>query len=322
MKEKQTERTIQKVVAVEIQFLDNTFHRLLIALERLETFLSIEEGTKIEKYTAMKTSRDEHDDENVIPTKDGYYMEMQLQILALSKQGRFKDTPDYVDSSMKYFLNDILEWYSLRETFQPNDIERFAVPILASLTDKTLKPTELSELIYKYVRDLDSDIHHSTEEEKRSAIQEGMIAYIKATNYVEEKLREFEEGDIQVTLTSHSRGKAENGYKHLLRSFTILYPEDNIPILLLEKIIKNLHPDILKKEINKVEKTKEIEKGIEKEPKDNEEDTKEIEDKYREIKDKSKEIEEESKEIEEELKEIEEESEKTEALKENNERNQ
>jgi hypothetical protein len=55
-----------------------------------------------------------------------------------------------------------------------------------------------------------------------------------------------------------------------------------------------LHPDILKKEINKVEKTKEIEKGIEKEPKDNEEDTKEIEDKSKEIEEESKEIEEES----------------------------
>ena len=41
MKEKQIERTIQKAVAVEVQFLDNTFHRLLIALERLETFLQL-----------------------------------------------------------------------------------------------------------------------------------------------------------------------------------------------------------------------------------------------------------------------------------------
>ena len=186
MKEKQIERTIQKAVAVEVQFLDNTFHRLLIALERLEAFLSIEEGTKIEKYTAMKTDRDQHNDIEVIPTKDSYYGEMQLQIIALSKQGRFKDAPDYVDSSAKYFLNDILEWYSLRETFQPNDIERFATPVLASLTDKTLESTELSELIYKYVRDLNNDIHSLPDEEKRKAVEEGWLAYVKAMERVNE----------------------------------------------------------------------------------------------------------------------------------------
>ncbi|EPD27195.1 hypothetical protein SAMN05444420_11036 [Capnocytophaga granulosa] len=300
---KQKQEQEQEEVQVQLQFLDNGVHRLLIALERLEVFLSIKEGTKIEKYTAMKTHRDKHDDTTIIPTETSYYKEIYLQILSLSIQGHFPKFPKLADSSMKYFLNDILEWYSLRENFIANDIERFAIPILASLTDKTLKPIELSELIYKYVRNLDSDLHHSTKEEKQKVIQEGMIAYIKATNYVEEELRKFEEGNIQVTLTSHARGKAENGYKHLLRSFAILYPEDSIPILLLEKIIKNLHPDILKKEINKVEKAKEIEKEIEKEPEDNEEDIKEIEDKYREINDKSKEIEEESKYIEEESKE-------------------
>ncbi len=257
MKEKQTERTIQKVVAVEVQFLDNTFHRLLIALERLETFLSIEEGTKIEKYTAMKTSRDEHDDDNVIPTKDGYYMEMQLQILALSKQGRFKDAPDYVDSSAKYFLNDILEWYSLRETFQPNDIERFAVPILASLTDKTLKPTELSELIYKYVRDLDSDIHSLPDEEKRKAVEEGWLAYVKTMERVNEELQKFETEDIEVDLTSHTRGEAKKGYEHLLKSFELLYPEDRTPILLLQKAVEQLLPNLIKKN------TEEVKEGIE-----------------------------------------------------------
>ena len=76
---------------MQLQFLDNAAHRLIIALERLEIYLAVKEQQKCFKQTAIKTERDLHDDIANPPMEESYYNELHLQTLNLSKQGRFSD---------------------------------------------------------------------------------------------------------------------------------------------------------------------------------------------------------------------------------------
>lgn len=244
---KQTQEQVQ--MQVQMQFLDNGVHRLIIALERLEGYLAIKEETpKIDVQTAIKTERDLHDDVSNPPTEAGFYNELHVQILNIGKQGRFSDNTEMVNSSASYFLNDILEWYGLRSSCHPNDIERFAVPIIIAISDKTIDSKEITSLIYQYVRDLDNDLQRKSEEEKRKAIEEGLGAWLRAQQKVDEQMREFMKGDVQVKLTSHKRAEAKDGFNHLMSSFELLYPEDKTPVLVLQKAVEKLCPSILEEE--------------------------------------------------------------------------
>lgn len=247
MKNKMSKQTQEQVqLQAQLQFLDNGVHRLIIALERLEGYLTLKEETPtINMQTAVKTERDLHDDVSNPPTEEGFYSELHLQALNIGKQGRFSNNMEMINSSASYFFKDILEWYGLRSNCQPNDIERFAVPIIVAISDKTIDSEEITSLIYQYVRDLDNDLQRKSEEEKRKAIEEGLGAWLKAQQKVDEQMREFVKGDMQVKLTSHKRANAKDGFNHLMSSFELLYPEDKTPVLVLQKAVEKLCPSIL-----------------------------------------------------------------------------
>ena len=67
---------------------------------------------------------------------------------------------------------------------------------------------------------------------------------MKAQEKVNQEMRKFENGDVQVNLTSHKRAEAKAGYEHLLKSFDVLYPDDKTPSLLLQKAVEKFCPKI------------------------------------------------------------------------------
>jgi hypothetical protein len=249
---------IQNQKQTQLQFLDNGIHRLIIALERLECFLAVENNTKQRQTTAVNTDRDLHDDKSIPPTKQSFYTEVHLGILNVSKQGRFsgymdgakkrvfKDAEQMIDSSASYFLNDVLEWYGSRIDEIPNDIERFAVPIIAAIADKKLIAGDIDKVILDYVGDLDDDLSTKSEEYKRKAVEEGFGAWLRAKEKVAEAMKKFEESGMNVQLTSHNRGDAKTGYFHLKSAFETLFPDDKgkIAVLLLERRVEKLCPKL------------------------------------------------------------------------------
>jgi hypothetical protein len=249
---------IQNQKQAQLQFLDNGIHRLIISLERLECFLAIENNRKQPFTVAVNTDRDLHDDKSNPPTKQGFYTEVHLHILNISKQGRFtgymegskklafENTEQIIDISASYFLNDMLEWYSSRAGEEPNDIERFAVPIIAAIADKKLVAGDIGEIIFDYVGDLDDDLSTKSEDYKREAVEKGFGAWMQAQTKVAEAMKKFEESGMNVQLTSHNRGDAKTGYLYLKNAFGSLFPDDKgkIAVLLLEKHVKRLCPKL------------------------------------------------------------------------------
>jgi hypothetical protein len=249
---------IQNQKQAQLQFLDNGIHRLVIALERLECFLAIENNIKQPSTVAVNTDRDLHDDKSNPPTKHGFYRELHLHILNISKQGRFtgyregskklafENEEQMIDTSASYFLNDILEWYSSRASEEPNDIERFAVPIIAAIADKKLVGDDIDKIIFDYVGDLDDDLYTKSEDYKRLAVEAGFVAWIRAQSKVAEAMKKFEESGMNVQLTTHNRGDAKTGYLYLKNAFESLFPDDKgkIAVLLLEKHVKKLCPKL------------------------------------------------------------------------------
>ena len=94
-----------------------------------------------------------------------------------------------------------------------------------------------------------------TEQEQEAIKLSKQLAGVEDTDPVE--ISEAETEDIEVDLTSHTRGEAKKGYEHLLKSFELLYPEDRTPILLLQKAVEQLLPNLIK------ENTEEVKEGIE-----------------------------------------------------------
>jgi hypothetical protein len=250
---------IQSQKQAQLQFLDNGIHRLIIALERLEGFLAVEnQKEKTLKWVAVNTERDLHNDKIVPPTKQGFYSETHLHVLNISKQGRFggymdgskkfafEDEAQLIDSSASHFLNDIFEWYSPRANEIPDDIERFAVPVIAAIADKKLSANDIDALILDYVGNLNDDLSTQPDEYKETAIIEGFTAWTKAAEKVAEEMKKFEESGMNVQLTSHTRGDAQIGYLHLKKSFEALFAGDKgkIAVLLLEKHTKKFCPKL------------------------------------------------------------------------------
>ena len=86
--------------------LDDVFHRTIIALERLELFLMMTANDNKQvtiNQTAIRTSRDLHDDEKNPPSKDSFFGEVQLQTSALFFQTEFDDK-EVFSKAVQYFL--------------------------------------------------------------------------------------------------------------------------------------------------------------------------------------------------------------------------
>lgn len=239
---KQTQTNIQ----VRKKGLDDVFHRTIIALERLEVFLMMtnqQEQINIVQ-TAIKTSRDLHDDEKNPPTLESFMAEVQLQASALFFQTEFDDK-EVFNKAVEYFLNDLLEWYGGRSSEVPYDeVDKYFIPIMVALNRQATTVVDIMQAVSKYVGKIKT-IEELTFEEKRKAVIDGFTAYMLADHNTKEENKEFEESGEEVVFTSHKRGDAVDGYKRLFMAFMEVYDEP-MPAKLLVSVVENYLPEVAK----------------------------------------------------------------------------
>jgi hypothetical protein len=218
---------IQERINVRMKGLDDVFHRMIIALERLETFLELERSEANASAlikTAVQTPRDLHDDKQNPPNRESVLGEVQLQCSALFFQTKFDDD-DLFERTMKYFMTDLLEWYGGRDKNIPfNEVEMYVLPIIRSLSRDVKSVVEIMETTDQYVTKL-RRIEDFSDEEKERAVEEGFTAFIRAQHHTGEQMQEFVESGAEVELTSHKRGTATEGYVRLMRAMVTLYSE-------------------------------------------------------------------------------------------------
>ncbi|CAK7080971.1 MAG: hypothetical protein PARBA_03455 [Parabacteroides sp.] len=227
--------------------LDDVFHRTIIALERLELFLMMTANDNKQvtiNQTAIRTSRDLHDDEKNPPSKDSFFGEVQLQTSALFFQTEFDDK-EVFSKAVQYFLNDLLEWYGGRSLDIPYDeVEKFFIPIMVSLNRQATSVIDIMQAVSNYVGEIKS-IESLSHEEKEKAVMEGFKAFMLADHKTQEENQAFEKSGEEIVFTSHKRGEAIDGYKRLYLAFIETYDEPN-PAKLLVTAVTNYLPEIAK----------------------------------------------------------------------------
>lgn len=232
-------------IKIMLKGFDDVFHTLIIAMERLEAYLEIEKRGLVPptiKLTAVKTDRDGHNDDRVIPTRDSFLGEVQLDCSALVFQPKSFDADSYRKTA-SFFLNDLLEWYGGRSNeIEFNEVDAFALPILTILNLSTTNPLDVMELVEKYVTHI-KRIYEYSEKEQEQAVRGGMSAYLLGQHKTQEQMAAFIASGLDVELTSHQRGSALEGYKRLFEAFTTLYTE-TLPAKTLIRIISDYIPEI------------------------------------------------------------------------------
>lgn len=235
----------QDQIRAKMQRLDNVFHRMVVALERLEIFteavrLGGNANTEL-STTAIRTDRDMHDDASNPPTRDSFYGEVQLQLSALYFQTQIDDK-EIFNPAVKYFLGDLLEWYGGRsESIPYNGIDAFVLPIIVALSQQVKDVAEIMEVVEKYVAVIPG-ISSYSDEEKAEAIANGMEKLILVTEHNHEQSHQ---SDLQedVIFTVHKRGEQLEGYKRLINAMLHMYNEA-MPAIVVFRTIDNFLPEI------------------------------------------------------------------------------
>lgn len=212
-------------LGVRKKLIDDVFHNMIIALERLEMFLECQRrgGITAElQATGMKSSRDLHDDQKNPPTLESMLGELQVQCTALFFQTKLDDEELFA-KTMKYFMTDLLEWYGGRNEEIPYDqVEMYVLPIIVSLSRQISGVLEIKQVCNDYVAKLRS-MDEFSEAEKEKAVSEGFEAFIKSQHIVGERLQEFSESGKEVVFSVHQRGSASDGYKRIMDAMLKLY---------------------------------------------------------------------------------------------------
>lgn len=227
----------------KMKMLDDVFHRTLIELERLELYLESERNnTESIITTALKTDRDLHDDYQRPPTKETFYGLTNLQCQALFFQTSFDDKETF-ENVVKYYLKDIFSWYGGRkESIEPNDVEKYFIPLSAVLCREIEEVSELSKIIKEYIYEAE-DIENKSDSEKEESIKGGFDAWLKGSHQFEVDMNSFLAKGEEVKLTSHNRGGVNDGVRRLYKSFELLC-NDKAPSLLLYKLVETYLPEI------------------------------------------------------------------------------
>lgn len=228
---------IQKQQQVRLKTFDDVFHCVIIALERLEGYLSVGKEYSDIPVTAVKTDRDLHDDIKNPPTEKLLYSEVELQCMTLYYQTRFDDEELY-QKTVSYFLKDILMWYGGRpKAMEYDDIDKFFIPIVSALDRQVHEAKQIDQTIIKYVKDIGNTIEDLEEDAKEDAVREGFTTWLLAQDITQNRTHDFLASGKSVEFTVHTRGSIKEGLERLYRAFTILY-EDSTPVRFLESLRK------------------------------------------------------------------------------------
>ncbi len=244
-------KQVQEQLQIRLKMLDDVFHNVIIALERLEVFLEKKRKIKDIEFiqTALKSDRDLHDDEANPPTEEGFHLEIQTQCLALYFQTNFDRDKETFDRVVKYFLSDLLTWYGGRKHSKSyNEIEKYFIPIVSTLNRQVTNQRQISEIIKQYVIDIDTDIQNLSDEDKEKAVLEGFTAFTRSTEVARKRndgflKRVFGKEEANSEFTHHKRGTETEGYKHLIKAYLYLYNE-RTPLLLLSKVVGQYYPEM------------------------------------------------------------------------------
>ena len=219
---------------------DDIFHRIIIALERLERFLNSERGLSGSelKLTAVGTERDLHDDVKNVPTRETYFYEILLQCLCLSIAAVPYEDGDVFETAVESFMTDLLEWYAGRELLEHYDeVDASVIPIVLVLTDQ-INGNNPDEMLRKYFYNI--PLADRSNEEKCRIIKTEVEGWFDVRwLWRPTPIHLDKSGDI----TSHRRGNAVDGYKRVLLALIILF-DTSEPAKMLYSIVKNYLPQI------------------------------------------------------------------------------
>lgn len=236
---------------LKLQRIDNVFHRVMIALERLEIHLEMIRTDKYSlKTTAAGTERDLHDDRANPPTSDSFHDELELQCTGLYQIFETNDMfnqKEQVDAQ-KYFLENLLTWYGGRSAeIPPDTVERWFLPIASALLRSHEKATGVSEVVKKYVIDLGDRFSKLADVEKEKIILSTfsqVVSSLEKTNRAEEAYLKSGDARKPSNFTVHSRGTKEEGYRRLLGYFEKEFTNDRGPVDFLKKAVAKHLPDL------------------------------------------------------------------------------
>lgn len=232
----------QKQIVVELQMLDDVFHRTIIALERLESFLQKEKNECLSPLiqTAIGSSRDLHNDEKNYRDKESYFDELALDCMALFKAAKIEDESVFIPS-VEYFLQDIIEWYAGRDGVEYNEVDSCIIPIIVAISRQVKTTRELDEVYEKYV--YKADEQQQTIENKFNSVQEGMTAWMLASDETMRPIYNSHHNDT-VEFTKHKRGDVLTGYKRIMLYLTT--KENALLAKIFLRTIKQYLPNLAK----------------------------------------------------------------------------
>lgn len=237
----------QDQIRAKMQRLDDVFHRMMVALERLEIYteaVRLDGRANCELITtAVRTDRDLHDDERNPPSRNSFLGEIQLQLSALYFQTKIDDKETFT-SAVKYFLGDLLEWYGGRGDSIPfNEVDAFVLPIIVSLNQQVKNVAEIMQVVEKYVAVIPG-ISSYNDDEKAEAIAQSMETLIEVIEHNHEKSHhESSEGEVEFTI--HKRGDKGDGYKRLINAMLQMYDEV-MPAIVVFRTVSNYLPEVSK----------------------------------------------------------------------------
>jgi len=245
MKPKQEQIKLQ----VRLKMYDDIFNNVIIALERLEHFKLSQKSNEIEiKQTASGGDRDYHNNEQINTNKD-YYLELELQCLALfrSVADAKKNTEDY-SQLIKFFFNDLFSWYGGRHTaIEIDDVDKYFLVLATILNERAENATQVREVIKEYVIEV-QDLSEKSDHAKVQAIESGMKALILGHHESQKRMTDIEEEGLQESdneiLTHHIRGDVLQGVKRLFLAMSFSF-ENKLAIYLFTELIKKHFPEHL-----------------------------------------------------------------------------
>jgi hypothetical protein len=228
----------------QIKALDDVFHNVIIALERLERFVDYNNTQQAGVATAIGSDRDLHDDVRNPPSVTSMHLEMQTQCLALFFQTKFDKTDDRYRRLLRYFIGDLLSWYGGREGRQePNDVEKYSLPILAALDRFAKTPIDISTIIKQHIIDIEG-LSSRPDDEKEQGITDGFRALILAQDIVDRRMKAFLSlsQDAEVECTAHVRGTKEAGLSRLIKFYITAF-QDKAPLRRLLQSTLDVYPE-------------------------------------------------------------------------------
>jgi|GEM_PF-2401125 len=201
---KKRQDSIQVGMQANLQMCDDTWERLLCALERFEHVVEYKHGYDIPR--AVATRLDRHEDKgNIQESEIEVELEVQVQIEA------FKYIVKTVQSETEtWLLQDFISWLAGRErkTIKPEPlplsvVDEYAIPVLQCILGESFKLPKISDL----------PSTPPTKRDIKEAMEKGIGPAQIDTDYIEKRFQD--NPNQKATQNYHQRGEFRDGMERL-----------------------------------------------------------------------------------------------------------